>query len=89
MRRLSFFNSVPKLHFLAHIALDIHTALSQNRPIYNPSIFATPMAEDYVGYMCKMAGTVNPSTIAQRGLEKYLVCVRRAWMKEAAELAGN
>ena len=85
MRRWNFFNFVPKLHYLAHVAICIHFALSQGKPVYNPSIWATEMAEDYVGSMCKMSAHVNPSTIARRGIDKYLVRARRVWLKEAAE----
>ena len=76
---------VPKIHFLAHVAIEIFNALSNNMPVYNPSVFATQMAEDYVGKMCKMSSHVNPSLIAKRGIEKYLVSARREWLKENAE----
>ena len=85
MRQWSYFNFVPKLHYLAHIAISIYYALSQGKPVYNPSIWATQMAEDYVGSMCKMSANVNPTSIARRGIDKYLVRARRLWLKEAAE----
>ena len=76
---------IPKLHFLAHLAINIHQDLCRSNPVLNPSVFATPMAEDYVGEMCKMSMHVNPSLVAKRGLERYLVRARRAWLKEDAE----
>ncbi|CAE7228167.1 spp-11 [Symbiodinium microadriaticum] len=84
-RQWSYYNFVPKMHYLAHIALSIYFALSQGKPVYNPSIWATQMAEDYVGSMCKMSANVNPTSIARRGIDKYLVRARRLWLKEAAE----
>ena len=80
MRQWSYFN-----FDLAHVAISIHFALLHGKPVYNPSIWATQMAEDYVGSMCKMSASVNPSTIARRGIDKYLVRARRVWLKEAAE----
>ena len=76
---------VPKLHYLAHVAINIYQALSRSHPVLNPSVFATPMAEDFVGEMCKMSMHVNPSLVAKRGLERYLVRARREWLKEDAE----
>ncbi|CAE7819913.1 unnamed protein product, partial [Symbiodinium sp. KB8] len=66
-RQWSYFN-----FDLAHVAISIHFALLHGKPVYNPSIWATQMAEDYVGSMCKMSASVNPSTIARRGIDKYL-----------------
>ncbi|CAE7339006.1 unnamed protein product, partial [Symbiodinium sp. CCMP2592] len=84
-RRWSYFNFVPKMHYLAHVAFDVYVPLSKGKPVYNPSLWATQMAEDYVGSMCKMSSNTNPSNVARRGIDKYLVRARRVWLKEAAE----
>ncbi|CAE7225667.1 unnamed protein product, partial [Symbiodinium microadriaticum] len=44
---LCYFNLVPKIHYLAHVALNLHKALDAGTHILNPSVWATPMAEDY------------------------------------------
>ena len=83
-RRLSFFNIVPKVHFLAHVAVELHQALERGSSILNPSVWSTQMAEDYVGALCKMSLNVHPANVAKRNLEKYLVRARREWLKESA-----
>ena len=65
--------------------MNIYVALSKGKPVYNPSLWATQMAEDYVGSMCKMSSNTNPCNVARRGIDKYLVRARRVWLKEAAE----
>ena len=88
-RKLCYFNMVPKLHYIAHIAYHLHDCLSRGiTRILNPSIWSTAMAEDYVGRTCRLSMRVHPSVVAKRGTERYLVLARRHWLKEAVDTRG-
>ena len=77
------FNLVPKLHFLVHVALLLHQGLKAGGSILNPSVWSTPMAEDFVGRMCRMSVRVHPTVVSTRGTEKYLVKARRLAQSKA------
>ena len=67
-------------HFTAHW----HEALRQsvsagNAWALSPGAFATPLMEDFIGRMSRIARTAHPSSVARTVINKYLVEVKRVW----------
>ena len=86
--RRCYFNMVPKIHYLAHIAYHLNDSLRKGVAVLNPSIWSTAMAEDYVGRTCRLSMRVHPSVVVRRGTECYLVLARLQWLKEAPAMRG-
>lgn len=80
-RNLCFFSLTPKFHFLLHVAADIQLQLDDCSSdfILNPALFATQMAEDYVGRSCRVARSVHPSAVSKRSAQKWLIAAKLLW----------
>ena len=82
-QRLVFFNLTPKFHYLQHVSDDIKKQLdSELTEILSPAIYATQMAEDYIGKSCRVAKTTHPCTAVRRTGQKWLVFCRQWWIND-------
>ena len=78
--QLVFYNLTPKYHYLAHISYDIQAQLEKGgHQLVNPALFATQMAEDYVGRTCVMSRTTHQASAVLRTAQKWLVEARLRW----------
>ena len=77
---LCFFNLTPKFHYLQHVSTNIKEQLDAGlQEILNPAIFATQMAEEYIGKSCRVARTTHPCTAVERTAQKWLVFLKKWW----------
>ena len=77
---LCFFNLTPKFHYLQHVSSDVKAQLDAGHDeILNPALFATQMAEEYIGKSCQVARTTHPCTAVQRTAQKWLVFCKQWW----------
>jgi len=82
-QRLVFFNLTPKFHYLQHVSDDIKKQLdAELTEILNPGLYATQMAEDYIGKSCRIAKTTHPCTAVRRTGQKWLVFCRQWWIND-------
>ena len=64
----------PKLHALAHIALDIRQSLKTSTPrIINPLVWACEMNEDHIGHVARLSRKLNTRTLGHRLAQRYLL----------------
>lgn len=79
-RGWTLFKIVPKLHYAAHWHDELTTSLKDKKKwALNPGAFATPILEDFIGVVSRIARTSHPSSVARTTIYKYLVQVRKAW----------
>ena len=78
-QQLCFFNLTPKFHYLQHISTDLQKQISARCDPLNPALFATQMAEEWIGRSCRIARTAHPCTAVSRTAEKWLVFCHQWW----------
>ena len=82
-----FFNLTPKIHYVMHIGADIKLQLDSGLiEILSPALWATQMAEEFIGSACRLGRTVHPSTAVRRSAQKWLVFCKQWWLEEVEEL---
>ena len=75
-----YFNLISKYHYLGDIRFDLQFQLNGGVAwLLNPAIFATQMAEDYVGRTSVISRTTNQLTAPLRTAQKYLLEVKLRW----------
>lgn len=64
----------PKLHALAHMALEIHKGLKTKTPrLLNVLIWACEMNEDHIGHVARLSRKLATRTLGQRLAQRYLL----------------
>ena len=72
-RGLNRFSITPKLHMLAHQALDLVEQSASAEWAINPLATANQMQEDFVGRPCRLSRRVHPCRLHLRVLQRTLV----------------
>lgn len=76
----TFFKIVPKSHFSAHWHEELSQSVADGKEwAISPGAFATPILEDFIGVVSRIARTSHPSSVARTTIFKYLVEIRRQW----------
>ena len=73
------YNVKPKLHYLAHIRLELHEASQSCHPTMNVILWATPADEDFIGKIARTSRKTHAVTTPLSTLRRYLIAARRAW----------
>ena len=71
--RHMLFNLVPKLHYLAHVMLELVQSVNMNgsvRPL-NPLAHSTAQCEDFIGRIARISRRVKPSYAHSRVIRGY------------------
>ena len=85
-QKICFFNLTPKYHYLMHVGLDLERQLQGGlEDILSPGLFATQMAEEYIGKSCRVARTTHPCTAVKRTAQKWMVHCKQWFDEEPAE----
>lgn len=72
---LCLFVIKPKLHYMAHVALDLRDAAKKGVGALNPALHACPADEDFVGKLSRICRVVHPLVAPLRCIQRYLSLV--------------
>ena len=79
----------PKFHCLAHIALQLHWAASEDKEAMNPLLWSTQQSEDFIGRPSRLSRRVSSRLVVQRVMERYLQAAHPQWVAAGLIVQGS